>query len=107
MKKFIHRAVYDQFFWEIYFPDQGERISEISDMGAAVAVAGKEYRIAVFPAKFQYGPVIFLCFFMLPTVTAGSQGTIVDFQKNMAVHGGFHKTVVVYRVFDIVRMGFP
>jgi len=105
VEEFVRRVVYDKFFREIDFLDQGERVGEVSDMGAAVAVAGKEYRVMVFPTKFQYGAVVFFCLAGIPAITVRSQGAVVDFQKNAAVHGGFHKAVVIDRIFGVVGVG--
>ena len=50
-EKCIRGTVQYQFLRESHFPDKGQGIGEIPNIGAAVAVAGKKYRVAVFLAK--------------------------------------------------------
>ena len=102
MQEFFCGIVEDKLLWEIHFPDKGESIGKVSDVGMAMTVAGEKYRIMVFLTKLQYSPVIL---FYVAAVAIGGKGAVVDFQKDAVVYGSFYKAAIVDRIFRIVRMG--
>ena len=59
MQKFFRGIVEDKLLWEIHFPDKGESIGKVSDVGMAMTVAGEKYRIMVFLTQFEDSAVIF------------------------------------------------